>query len=350
MANDSEPLTEREIKILLTKAEKDPYYVLANTDCYQPQFCERFFTLCNEVMFDTPSRALEQSFIARRLAKETRDPHLMAKAVSMVSAGYRIESLYTKAAACMTQAFELASGCLCCLSEIHRREGLNLLYEREYQKCYEAWSRSIQYFEQLNDPGGIASVLILRGSALYNLGRYAEALDDERNGLAMLSGKTPSRWYIAGMVNMAAVLVRFEEQYDEALACLQRVRESLKGQTGKHERVRVILRWIEGLIFAKIGRRRDAFKRLFSARNGIVRLGFHSEYYVAISADISKLYKTGTPRTNDDQVIEIAAQCLKRVHTTSEEEKLLKDLCFDPQIATIEKLREAAGCRIPALL
>ncbi len=141
-----------------------------------------------------------------------------------------------------------------------------------------------------------------------------------------------------------------EEQYDDALACLQQVRESLKGQTGKYERVRVILRWIEGLVFAKIGRRRDAFKRLFSARNGIERLGLQSEYYIAISADISKLYKIGTPRANDDQVIEIAAQCLKGVHTTSEEEKLLKELCFDPQTATIDKLRDVAGCRVPTLL
>ena len=93
MPSNQEPLTEREIKILLTKAEKDPYYVLTNTDCYHRQFCERFFALCNEVMFDTPKRALEQSFIARRLAKETRNPHLTAKAASIVGAGYRIESL-----------------------------------------------------------------------------------------------------------------------------------------------------------------------------------------------------------------------------------------------------------------
>ncbi len=349
MADDQSVLTEREIKILLTKAEKDPYYVLTNLACQQAQFCIRFFTLCNEVMFDTPSRALEQSFIARRLAKETRDPHLMVKAITMVSAGYRIESLYTKAAACIAEALEQASGCLCCLAEIYRREGLNLLHERKFNQSYEAWSKSIHCYEQLNEPDGVASILIHRGALLDAMGRYAEALDDERNGLALLSDKVPPRYYIAGMVNMAAVLVN-SEQYDDALACLQKVRESLKGQWGKYERVRVILRWIEGLIFAKIGRRRDAFKRLFSARNGIVRLGLHSEHYIAISADISKLYKIGTPRANDDQVIEIATECLNGVHTTSEEEKLLKELCFDPQVATIEKLREVAGCRVPSLL
>ena len=81
------------------------------------------------------------------------------------------------------------------------------------------------------------------------------------------------------------MLVNFE-QYDETLACLQQVRDTLKGTKRKHERVRVILRWIEGLILARIGRRADAFKRLFSARNGIERFGFRSEY-IAISADIS---------------------------------------------------------------
>ncbi len=350
MANDEELLTEREIKILLTKAEKDPYYVLTNTDCYRAQFCEHFFALCNEVMFDAPHRALEQSFIARRLAKETRDPHLITKAVSMVGAGYRIESLHPKAAACTADAVELASGCPCCLSEIHRREGLNLMHELRFRESHEVWSKSMQYYERLNDTDGVGSVLVLRGAALERMGRYEEALDDERNGLDLFTNQTPSRWYIAGMVNMAAVLVNYKDQYNQALACLEKVRGAIKGQDGKYDRVRVILRWIEGLIFAKIGRRRDAFKRLFSARNGIERLGIHSEYYLAISADIAKLYKTGTPRSNDDQVIEIATQCLGETHTTDEEEKLLQKLRFDPQVATIEKLREASQCRVPTLL
>lgn len=350
MASDENPMTGREVKILLTKAEKDPYYVLTNADCYKVQFCVQFFALCNEVMFDTPRKALEQSFIARRLARETRDPHLMAKAVSMVGAGYRIESLHTRAAACTAEAIELASGCPCCLSEIHRREGLNLMHERRFRESYEVWSKSIRYYEQLDDTDGVGSVLVLRGAALERMGRYKEALDDERNGLDLFSDQTPSRWYIAGMVNMAAVLINYNDQYFQALTCLEKVRGAIKGQGGKYERVRVILRWIEGLIFAKIGRRRDAFKRLFSARNGIERLGLHSEYYIAISADIAKLYKSGTPRSNDDQVIEIATQCLRETHTTKVEEKLLQRLRFNPQVATIEKLREASQCRVPTLL
>ncbi len=349
MANGQESSTEREIKILLTKAEKDPYYVLANPDCYQAQFCARFFALCNEVMFDTPDVALEQAFIARRLAQKTRDPHLIAKATAMVGAGYRVETLYAKAATCIAQALELASGCACCLSEIHRREGINLLHERKFKECYEVWSQSMLYYEQLNDTGGVARVLIHRGSVLYKLERYAEALEDERNGLALFSGQTPSRYYIAGMVNIAAILVEFDQQYEEALACLQNVRDSLKGVKEKHERVRVILRWIEGLIFAKIGRRRDAFRRLFSARNGLERLGLQSEY-IAVAADISKLYKTGTPRSNDDQVIEVATQCLKKGRPTKTERRILEKLCLFPELPTIERLREIATCRTPALL
>ena len=147
---------------------------------------------------------------------------------------------------------------------------------------------------------------------------------------------------------MAAVLINFE-QYDEALTCLQQVRDTLKGTKRRHERVRVILRWIEGLIFAKQGRRGDSFKRFFSARSGLERLGMRSEY-IAISADLSKLYKTGTPRTNDDQVIEIAERCLEYWRPTKEQRPILEELCLFPNVDVIDRLRETVSCRVPALL
>ena len=349
MKTRKEPLTEREIKILLTKAEKDPYYVLTNRDCFRADFCSRFFALCNEVMFDTPELALEQAFIARRLAKETRDRHLIAKAASMVAAGYRIESVYAKAEQCIDEAKRLAKGCTCCLAEICRRYGLILAHQFQFDAAYRAWSRSKSYYGQRHDAQGVARVLIHRGTVLDAMGRYEEALDDERSALELFSSEAPSRYYIAGMVNMAAILVNFQQKYDEALECLQIVRNSIKDQKGRHERVRVILRWIEGLLFAKLGRRRDAFKRLFSARNGIERLGLRSEY-IALSADISKLYKTGTSRVNDDQVIEIATDCLERWEPTKKERRFLKKLCLFPEPAVIDSLRQAVSCRVPALL
>ncbi len=163
MAND-EALTERETKILLTKAEKNPYYVLCNRACHHAAFCVRFFALCNEVMFDTPDRALEQAFIARILAKKTRDPHLMAKASSMVGAGYRIESVYTKAEKCIDEAKRIAKGCACCLAEICMRHGLILANQFRFDEAHAAFSDSIGYHEQLEDSNGVARVLIHRGS------------------------------------------------------------------------------------------------------------------------------------------------------------------------------------------
>ena len=344
-----EPLNERELKILLTKAEKDPYYVFTNKDCHCSTFCTRFFARCNEIMFDTPDRALEQSFIARRLAREARDPHLIAKATAMVAAGYRIESLYPKAEQCIHEAKQLAKGCACCLADISRREGLILAHQFKLDQAYNAWSQAIAYHQQRHDTQGVARVLIHRGTALYAMGRYREALDDEQHGLTLFSNRAPSRYYIAGMVNMAAILVNLQRQYDQALACLQQVREALKGQKGKHERVRVILRWIEGLIFAKQGQRRIAFKRLLSAQKGIERLGLQSEY-IALAADISKLYMTGSPRTNDDQVIEIANRALEIGQPTDAERRILETLCLTPNVATIDKLRQTATCRVPALI
>jgi hypothetical protein len=64
-----------------------------------------------------------------------------------------------------------------------------------------------------NSTAGVASVLIHRGSMLEAMGRHAEALEDERRGLALFGGQAPSRYYIAGMVNTAAILLDFKQRY-----------------------------------------------------------------------------------------------------------------------------------------
>ncbi len=351
--------TDRELKILLTKSLRDPYYVFENKDCRTTAFCALFFEQCNDKVFDTPRAALELAFIVRRLAQETRDQHLIAKAAAMVGSGYRVEEVYERANECLLLAEQLAAGCPCCLAEIYRRKGINLFHQNRTSDMYRVLTEAMEYYGACGDMDGVGRVLIHRGTGLWLQGRTDEALRDERKGLDLFTkDKTPSRYYIAGMVNITTFLADPKEELneplkerrsEEAIQHLAVIREQLKGGKRRHEAVRVILRWIEGLICATRGRRRQAFRFVISARRGLKRLGLRSEY-IAASADLAKLYKTGTPRRNDDQVIKIAAECLEEVRTTDKEKKLLQQICFDPQIATIEKLREATACRVPALL
>ncbi|MCP3958266.1 MAG: hypothetical protein GY719_10485 [bacterium] len=345
--------TDREVKILLTKAAKDPYYVFTNSDCLSVDFCTRFFEQCNEVIFDDPAEALERTFIARRLATESRDPHLLAKATAMVATGYRIEALYTKAEQFMLEAESLARGCSCCLAGVYRRKGVLHFYQREFRKGYDVLSRSIELYRRLDDLEGVGRVLIHRGPGVCMLGRIDEALREEREGLELLTGESPSRYYIAGITNMAAILAHSEDEdparYHQALADLGSVTNALKGEKRRHEHVRVLLRWIKGLLFAKKGDRRNAFRLLASARNGLERLNMQSEV-LAICADIAKLYKTGTVRANDDQVVELATHCLERLHPGDQERAILEELRLCPELPAIESLRAAVSCRVPALL
>ncbi len=347
----------REQNILLTKTLRDPYYVLTNRDCQTRTFGGLFFEQCSERIFNDPNTAFELSFLARQLATRIRDPHLLTKATAMLGSAYRTEELYDRAKQFLGEAETLAADCTDCLAEVSRRRGVNLYYQRRFAEMCDALAFSFRCYEQLDDQDGMGRVLILRGPGYWQMGETERALEQEKEGLRLFSAHTPSRYYIAGMVNIACFLADPKEpvaeklqqqRFDEALQYLQIIRDELKGHKRQHEHVRVHLRWIEGLICAVRDRRR-AFRLLISARNGAKRLGLHSEY-LAISADLAKLYKTGTPRTNDDQVIGIATECLECVHTTDKEENLLQTLCFDPQVATIEKLRGAVACRVPALL
>ncbi len=349
--------TGREKNILLTKTLRDPYYALTNKDCHTHTFGVLFFEQCSEKIFGDPNSALELSFLARQLATRIRDPHLLTKATAMLGSAYRTEEMYGRADQFINEAETLADDCTDCLAEVSRRRGVNLYYQRRFDEMCDALAFSLQRYQKLDDQEGIGRVLVLRGPAYWQMGQTDRALEQEKKGLRHFSAHTPSRYYIAGMVNIACFLADPKEpveeklqqqRFDEALQYLQDVRNELKGHKRQHEHVRVHLRWIEGLICAVKDRRR-AFRLLISARNGAKRLGLHSEY-LAVSADLAKLYKTGTPRRNDDQVIEIATQCLEEGHTSRAEEKILRDLCFDPQVNTIEQLREEAGCRVPALL
>lgn len=351
--------TEREIRILLTKSLKDPYYVFSNKDCHTPAFCVSFIEQCNDVVFDTPQAALELAFIARRLAQETRDNHLIAKSVAMVGSGYRAEGVFARADHFINSAEELASGCRCCLAEIYRRKGVNFFHQNKLSEMYRVLTKAAGYCDTLGDTDGVGRILIHRGTGLWLQGQTDEALQDERKGLELFTrDKTPSRYYLAGMVNIATFLAHPKEGLDkefeiqrceEAQRQLSMIRQELKGGKRQHEVVRVILRWIEGLICAKQEERRKAFRLLISARKGLERLGLRSEY-LAVSADLAKLYKVGTPRMNDEQVIEIAEECLRKVRVTDKERDVLSRLCQFPQKATIGELRQAAACRVPVLI
>lgn len=346
----------RELKIMLTKAESDPYCVLANRNCHNPEFCYAFIDQFNEITFDRPKESLERAFVVRRLAHLTRDPHLIAKSTSVLATAYRIEGLSSlRIDSLIADAEALAGGCICCLAEILRRKGVILLYRKDFQAGCSALSTSADYFRQLGNLDGVARSLISRGAGFSALGHFDAASEDERRALELLSVGSPSRYYISILINMTSIMVSSieheleekEEVLKAALKLLARLAAILRGQKRRHERVRVIIRWIKGLICAVRGKRKDAFRLLYSARRGLDRLGLDSEV-VAVSADLAKLYKIGS-RDNDERVIQLAEECLARFPGW-ERSDVLRRLIRNPVIEVIEELRLATESRIPSVI
>jgi tetratricopeptide (TPR) repeat protein len=349
-------MSPREIRICLTKTWNDPYYVIVNRSCHTPEFCYEFIDQFNEITFDRPDQSLERAFVVRKLAELTRDSHLVSKSFSVLATAYRTEGLPApKVDSLIAMALDLAADCPRCLAEALRRKGIIYLYRKEFQEGCRHLSSAIDYSKEVGNNDGVARALISRGVGFYSLGHIDEAILDEERALELLSVRSPSRYYISILINVAAILILAKEQdrpkkermLDDTLEILDRLAEILKGQKRRHERVRVIMRWIRGLIHAAKGERRTAFRLLFSARSGIERLGMRAEI-LAISADLAKLYKL-SPRDNDDQVILLAERCL-RAYPDWDGRGILHRLQRTPDVGVIEEMRRATGCRIPSLL
>ncbi len=167
---------DRELKILLTKSLRDPYYVFENKDCRTAAFCALFLEQCNDTIFDTPRVALELAFIVRRLAQDTKDQHLIAKATAMVGSGYRVEEVYARADDCLLRAEHLAAGCPCCLADIYRRRGINLFHQNRTAEMYRVLTEAMDYYRAAGDLDGVGRALIHRGTGLWLQGRTDDAL------------------------------------------------------------------------------------------------------------------------------------------------------------------------------
>ncbi len=336
---------------LLKKAARNLYRVLEEPEFWTPAFCQAFCEWCGEQAYETPKSALVRGQIAVELAAKAGDTHSMAKAHSIMASGYRMLSVFAQSDEELELAFTFAGSCPCCLSDIYRCRGNVRLFQHRFDDAIICFDQASDHYRALGNEDGVGRALISRGIALWRLGKIDDALGDERRALQLLAPDTPEFFYLAALTNTAAFLVMGEDRhFAEAEPSLKTLRDHLAGIDGMTA-VRIYLRWIHGLVLARLGERKRALQMLRKVRARLLHRRQDAEV-IAVTADISNLYcDTKMFR----YIKEIIRDCLAVLGNVSGTRPLLEGVLeaaereLDETRTRLVELREAVSVSVPAL-
>ncbi len=340
-----------EIERLLRKAARNLYRVVEDPEFWTPAFCLAFFEWCDEQAYEAPDSVLIRGQLSLELAGKTGDAHSMAKAHAVMASAYRKESVPSRCEAEIKTALRLAGDCPCCLSEVYRRLGGMLLFQRRFGRAKDCLDKAIAHYRERSDEDGIGRALVSRGVAWWKLGDIDAALEDERRALELLAPDTPEFYYLAALTNSAAFLATGEdEHFAQAEPFLNELRARLIGLRGITA-VRICLSWIHGLVLARLGERKRALQMLRKARARLLRRRQDAEV-VAITADIATLY-CDTARFR--YIVDLTRDCLSRLGDVSGTRPLLEKVLqaaereLDDTRRRLAELRDAVGVSMPTL-
>ena len=349
---DGQPWRKRRLRGMLRIAEKDLSVVLKEPRFQSPRFCRTYLDWCTDNAFDRPDSAISRATTGLALAKLIGDRHLISKAYGLLSTGYRVNGNTTKSLSILDDAESRAKGCPCCLADLIRRRGIAVQHSSEMAKSVMLFKRSIGYFEEVSDTDGIARVKVSRGISFFHLGDIDAALQDENDALEGLSTDSPKIFHTAAVVNIAGFLaLGNSEHFAQAVDYLDSFRSRLKG-VPDFTFVRIRIRWIEGLVMARLGQVNRAIRKLENVRRALVKLRQDSDV-VAVSADLAALYHE---KSDFDSISLLAKTCLRVVGTTSKAASVLRSLAeaATENIAVIPTtttaLRFSVPSSVPSLL
>ncbi len=336
---------------LLRKATRNLYRVLEDPEFWTPEFCFAFFLWCDEEAYEAPDTVLVRGQLALELAAKTGDSHAQAKAHGVMASAYRKVMVLSRCKSEIDAALRLAGSCPCCLSEIYRRLGGMVLFQRRFEEAKNWLDRAIAQYQELGDEDGIGRTLVSRGVAWWKLGDIDAALNDERKALQLLAPGTSEFFHLAALTNSAAFLATGEDRhFAQADPFLDDLRARLAGVRGITA-VRICLSWIHGLVLARLGERKRALQMLRKTRLRLLRRRQDADV-VAITADISNLYcDTGRFR----YIVDLVSDCLSRLGDVSgtrpQLRKVLKaaELELDETRKCLTELRKAVTVSVPTL-
>ncbi len=278
-------------KRLLTKVDKDPDSALEDPRCVKPHFLALFFDLCDSKILEAPWVASDYVEVALELAERSGDPHQMNLAagvsVHALVAGKQRKQAY--------QALQLYRNSTCgccrvCLSDWLRRFG-DLLAEARaagFARKFLKLSASVLGEELDDDTRG--RILFVRGVAYFAQGKRARAVGDAGRALMLVSLAAPRGYFLDAVAFLACFLEACQSRRLDRLALdlLDRFGQRLKGLKGWNE-VRDRVRWVEGLLHARLGHPHRARGRLVRARRAHVH-GAPHRLALAIGIDHALTY------------------------------------------------------------
>ena len=181
---------------------------------------------------------------------------------------------------------------------------------------------AIDHFQKISDPDGVARVRVVRGLAFFHQGSIDEALRDEHLALESLCVDSPRIYHAAAVVNIAGMLALGRpEHFALAEQFLSSFRQRLRG-VGDFTIVRLKMRWVEGLIYARLGQINRAIRKLENVRQALTKLRQDFDL-VAVSADLAIL---NHEKSNCDWISLLANTCLRMIGASNPATSALRSL------------------------
>lgn len=281
--------TARRLKLLLTLASQNPHRVAVEKRFWRADFCAQFIDWCADRAFESSKIASELAAIALHAANETGNRHSIARALAFKGSAYRIEANDKLARHYLNLAREQASQCPCCLCDVDRQGGIFAEETGHSRQALELYDSAITFAHQTGNTDAVGRTLVSRGISLNKLGDFDRALDDEQKALQLLSTSSPKVFHLAAMINLGWILVDgTEAHFAQATSHLATFEKRLHGQRVPSI-VRHKLKWLDGLILARLGERKRALEKLRNVRSALIRSRQDADA-VALTADIVQIY------------------------------------------------------------
>lgn len=287
--SELDPHYARRLKLLLTLAAQNPHRVAVEKRFWNIEFCTRFIDWCIDQAFDLPETAMEMATVALHAANQTHNRHAVARALALKSSAYRLESNIPLAKKLMQKARDQAGSCPCCLFEINRRGGILAEEAGHTHQALQLLDSAVTYAQRLQDSDAVGRILVSRGISHNKLGNFEQALADENKALQLLSTSSPKVFHLAAMINMGWILVGSNDAtFARASSYLSSFENRLVGKRVPSI-VRHKLKWLDGLILARLGDRKRALEKLRNVRSALIR-SRHDADAIALTADIVQIY------------------------------------------------------------
>lgn len=340
-------------RALLTRAAEDPSVVLEDPRCHVPELCDDFFDLCDGLSLVAPWKAPSYARTAVELARLVGDRHRVHQSLGVLLHALTASRHNAETWALVEEYGTKASRCCArCESEFYYRYGDVLVEKKRPEAALAALRKSLALRAKGVDDDWYGRLLTLVAIACFYLRDFKQAISIAGEALARLDLASPRGYFIDTVAHMVVFLPPTDGRYDKtALRLLKQFKRRLVGYGDDLADVRGHLLWAEGILYARLGKRLTAMKRLESARQSLLKHGLAREA-AAVTIDHALAYKPRGDEVNVRAVRPLVVKCLRQRNDLDEElavrlEAFLSMLEEEPERALPELLALRASFYAP---